>query len=165
MKNQKKNYKFKTKVPGDKKDDILLYQFNASMSLSESKVFGLGRLKELLVKYNAILHIQIDALVLHDDGTYIILSERTFYSNPFEIEIFIDGLDSQLGCVVYFDNEDECIELENYRREDLQEILGESIKDVLSAYDDLKHASYGKEIHFDFKDLLDEIIKTSLKKN
>ncbi len=162
MKNQKK-YKFKTKVPGNGKDDILLYRFHASMSLSESEIFILGRLKELLLKHNAILHVQIDALVLHDDGTYIILGERTFSSDPFEIEILIDGLDSQLGSLVYFDNEDESIELKNYREENLQEILGESIKDVMSAYVCLKDASWGKKIDFEFKNLLDEIIQYSLK--
>ena len=162
MKNQNTNYKFKTKVHGDKKNDILLYQFNASMSLSESKIFRLGRLKELLVKHNAMLHVEIDALVLQDDGTYVILNARTFPADPFEIEILIDHLDSQLGCIVYLDNDTTLIDLENYLKEDLQEILGESIKDVLSVYGRLKDASWGKEIDFDFEDLLDEIIKTSL---
>ena len=162
MKNEKENYEFESKVLSDK-GEIFLSGFTATMPLRESKVFTLEILKDRLIQYNAILKITINMLILHEDETYTILTKQYFPSEQFEIEILLDGLDSQLGCVVDIPDENSVIELENYMEEDLEGIFGHSIRQVIDTYNDLEGASWGKKIPFSTEDLLNEIIKQSLK--
>ncbi len=155
-----KNYKFRTEVPGDNVNDTLLYRFEAKMPLRESKVFSLEKLKSALIEHNAMLEISVDALILHNDGSYVILTERTLTRESLEIRVVIDGLDSELGGIINNENDDTVIELENYFN--VKEILGESIFEVMSAYNELLDMSFGRAVNFDGNELLDEIITYSL---
>jgi hypothetical protein len=135
----------------------LYYKFTATMPIASSKIFDEGILKSLLAQSNASLRVIVGCLIVFQTPERVFMNE-----NSFEIEVILPELDSQLGCIVDRGDFTTCIELENYDRVWLSEILGGKIAPILDASDALPAGSWGKRIQCDFKELMTEIVNYTL---
>ena len=152
-------YTHKTEFLENGVKKTLYYKFTATMPIASSKIFDEGILKSLLAQYNASLRVIVGCLIVFQTP------ERAFMNeDSFEIEVILDELDSQLGCIIDRGDFAACIELENYDRESLNEMMGEKIAPILDAYNTLPIGGWGKRIQCDFKELLGEIVDHTLQK-